>query len=67
MRERIRGSIDEARWIDLQQGCTYTGLGRSTFKAWAKKHGAEVRIGRIVRYDKALLDAAMTETTKVKE
>lgn len=64
MKERIKGTISDARWLDQQQGCIYTGLGRSTFRKWAKECGAEIKIGRIVRYDKEIIDAAMDKATQ---
>lgn len=64
MKERLRGAILDTRWFDLQQGCVYTGLGRNTFREWAKQNGAEIKIGRIVRYDKGVIDAAMDKAVK---
>ena len=64
MNERRRGSITDARWIDLNQGCDYTGLGKATFRKWAEEQGAVIKIGRSVRYDKVIIDAAMDKATK---
>lgn len=64
MNERLRGAITDTRWLDLRQGCTYTGLGRTTFRTWAKENGAEIKIGRIVRYDKGVIDAAMDKAAE---
>ena len=63
MNKRARGSITDTRWFDLEQGCVYTGLGKTTFRTWAKRIGAEIKLGRIVRYDKAIIDAAMDQAT----
>lgn len=63
LNKRIKGSISDTRWFDLEQGCTYTGLGKNTFRNWARQIGAEIKIGRIVRYDKAILDGAMDQAT----
>ena len=59
MNKRVKGSIDDTRWFDLEQGCTYTGLGKTTFRAWAKQIGAEIKLGRIARFDKQIIDQAM--------
>lgn len=67
MNERVRGAIKDTRWLDLQQGCTYTGLGKTTFRSWAKQIGAEIKLGRIARYDKNILDAAMDKATQMQE
>lgn len=64
MNERHRGAIADTRWLDLTQGCVYTGLGKTTFRKWAKEQGAEIKIGRIVRYDKGIIDAAMDKAAK---
>lgn len=64
MNKRIKGSISDTRWFDLEQGCTYTGLGKTTFRSWAKQIGAEIKIGRIVRYDKAIIDKAMDQAAE---
>ena len=63
MNKRNKGPIAETRWFDLEQGCTYTGLGKTSFRAWAKQIGSEIKIGRIVRYDKQIIDKAMDEAT----
>ena len=63
MKKRNKGPINDTRWIDLEQGCTYTGLGKTTFRTWAKQIGAEIKIGRIARYDKQIIDKAMDEAT----
>lgn len=63
MKKRNKGAINDTRWIDLEQGCTYTGLGKTTFRTWAKQIGAEIKIGRIARYDKQIIDKAMDEAT----
>ena len=64
MNKRNKGPIAETRWFDLEQGCTYTGLGKTSFRAWAKQIGAEIKIGRIARFDKLIIDKAMDEATE---
>lgn len=64
MNKRNKGPITETRWFDLEQACTYTGLGKSTFRTWAKQIGAEIKIGRIARFDKLIIDKAMDEATE---
>ena len=63
MNKRNKGPITETRWFDLEQGCTYTGLGKTSFRSWAKQIGSEIKIGRIVRYDKQIINKAMDEAT----
>ena len=49
----------EVRMMDVDQGATYTGRGKTTFKAWANQIGATRRFGRSVRYDRRVIDAAL--------
>lgn len=49
----------EVRMMDVDQGATYTGRGKTAFKAWANQIGATRRFGRSVRYDRRVIDAAL--------
>ena len=58
MRARETGAIRDTRMLDLQQGCIYTGMGRTTFTKWCNEIGAVRRFGNLVRFDKVVIDRA---------
>lgn len=59
MRARETGAIEDTRMMNLQQGCIYTGMGRTTFTKWCNEIGAVRRFGSLVRYDKVVIDRAL--------
>lgn len=44
-----------------KEGCLAYGFGRTKFRQFAASVGAVIHIGRSVRYDKAVIDAALEE------
>lgn len=60
MRKRtVTGNYDGIRMFSIDEGVTYTGLGRSTFRKWTQEIGAVRKIGSRVLYDRAVIDSAL--------
>lgn len=52
--------IRDVRMMTIEQGCDYTGMGKTFFRKWASDIGARVEITkRMTRYDKAVIDTAL--------
>lgn len=49
----------EPRMLTRDQACTYTGMGRTNFTAWAREIGAERKFGKAARFDRTIIDAAL--------
>lgn len=61
MNQRVSFSpIAEKRLVSAQEGADYVSMGTSFFRQWAKEIGAEKRIGRLVRYDRKIIDNAIS-------
>ena len=57
----------EPRMLDVKQGCAYTGRGITSFKKWAEEIGAKRKFGKLLRYDRKVIDEvldAMAEEVK---
>ena len=64
MKERTRTeNMSAVRLFDTHELCTYIGMGRNSAVAFARKCGAEKRIGRRLLFDRAILDKALDEMT----
>jgi len=61
MRARETGDIKDTRMLSLQQGCVYTGMGRTTFTKWCKEIGATRRFAGSIRFDKVVIDRVLDE------
>lgn len=59
MRTRKKTDINFVRLLDAQQGAAYCGMGRDTFRRWAETIGAVRRFGRLIRFDREIIDAAL--------
>ena len=59
MRARETGAIENTRMMNLQQGCIYAGMGRTTFTKWCNEIGATRRFGSLIRFDKVVIDRAL--------
>lgn len=60
MRPRISYSpLSERRLLSLSEATEYTSMGKSKFAQWAMEIGAVRRFGRMVRYDRRVIDAAI--------
>lgn len=59
MNKRTTTTKPEVRLMSVIEGATYTGVGFTFFKTWAKEIGATVNFGRRVLYDKHVIDAAI--------
>lgn len=60
--------LNEKRLFVAPEGAEYTGFGLSFFRKWAAQIGAEKRYGRMVRYDRLIIDAAIDKANaEVKE
>lgn len=66
MRKAIRGPIEEARMLTIEQASSYTGLGRSTCRKWCEEIGAVRKFGNMVRFDKVVIDNALDQMETVK-
>lgn len=51
-----RGDISEARMFTIDQACAYTGMGKSYCRNWCEEIGAVRRFGKMVRYDRIVID-----------
>ena len=58
--------LSEKRLLSAQEGAEYTSMGVNSFKMWAAKIGAVKRYGRMVRYDRLIIDAGI-DATEAKE
>ncbi|WP_288802680.1 polyprenyl synthetase solanesyl diphosphate synthase [uncultured Dialister sp.] len=47
------------RLLNLRELVTYTGLGESKARAWAREIGAARKIGRRTVYDRAIIDKSI--------
>lgn len=58
MKKRVNDfpTIGEKRLLDTDDVCVYLSVGRNVARDFAKKIGAQVKIGRRVLYDKAIID-----------
>lgn len=59
MNKATRGAIAEARMLTIEQACAYTGMGKASLRNWCEQIGATCRFGRMVRYDKTVIDKAL--------
>lgn len=59
MREKTIPFSNEKRLLDATEVCMYLSLGRNRGIEFAKKIGAERRIGRRCLYDKTVIDKAL--------
>lgn len=64
MRKAIRGSIDDARMLTIEQACTYLGMGRCTCRKWCEEIGAIKKLGSLLRVDKLIVDRALEQLEK---
>lgn len=56
-----------ARMLSEVEACSYVGMGRVYFRQWAAEVGARrVFAKRLVRYDKAVIDAALDAMAETK-
>ncbi len=60
--QRITDTEDRRMIVELE-AAAYVGMGRSSFREWAKQIGARRKFGRSVRYDKKVIDAALDAMT----
>lgn len=51
----------EKRLLKETEAQQYTGLGKSKARTWLHEIGADVHIGRAVRYDRVRIDQVITE------
>lgn len=51
----------DVRMLRESEAVSYTAMGRTNFRRWAKEIGAVRHFGRSVRYDRAVIDAALDE------
>lgn len=52
--------VSEKRLVSAQEGADYVSMGTASFRQWAKEIGAEKRLGRLVRYDRRIIDDAVS-------
>lgn len=64
---KVVNDVDNKRLLTELEGAAYAGIGRTTFRAWAKEINARVNFGRTVRYDKAVIDKALDAMTAAAE
>lgn len=65
MRKRTNDSGSGSnRLMSTTEGCTYTGIGRSSFLEWSNAIGATVHIGRRCLHDRNRIDEAINELTE---
>lgn len=62
-----RALIEDKRLLTETEAAGYTGIGRTTFRAWAAEIGARRTFGRAVRYDKHVIDKAIEEMASAEE
>ena len=61
MNQRVSFSpANEKRLVSAQEGADYVSMGLNSFRQWAKEIGAEKRLGRLVRYDRQIIDDAVS-------
>lgn len=53
------GTIEETRMLTIEQAVKYTGRGRNACRDWCNAIGATRHYGRMVRYDKKVIDAEL--------
>ena len=58
-RDTAATSDVEIRLLNIEQGSTYAGMGKTAFREWAVQIGAVRRFGRSVRYDRRVIDRAL--------
>jgi len=46
----------EIRLFDINQAALYIGMGQTKAREYLEKMGAKISFGRIVRYDKRIID-----------
>lgn len=59
MNKATRFSTEDTRMLTVEQAMAYTGRGRNTCRDWCNEIGATRHYGRMVRYDKKIIDAAL--------
>lgn len=55
------------RLLMESEAADYIGLGRTKAREWLKQIGARVTFGRAVRYDREIIDIALSAIQKPKE
>ncbi len=63
----IANAMYAKRLLSVKGLCAYIGMGQTKAEAWAREHGALIRIGRRVLYDRVVIDKAIDENTGDKE
>ena len=51
------------RMMIERDAAEYVGMGRTSFRAWAKEIGAKRNFGKSVRYDRKVIDSALDAMT----
>ena len=59
MANKAERATVEPRMFTVEQGCAYTGRGRTSFKEWCKEIGATRKFGSMIRFDRKVIDAAL--------
>lgn len=49
-------TVGDKRLLDVDDVCVYLSVGRNVARDFTKKIGAQVRIGRRLLYDRAIID-----------
>ena len=52
-------SISDKRMLNVQEGCFYTGRGKTQFRQWMDEIGATRKFGSKVLFDKKVIDQAL--------
>ena len=53
--------IENKRMLDAREGAEYCSMGLHSFRQWAETIGAVRRFGRLVRFDRRVIDNALDE------
>lgn len=54
----------ETRMFDIEQASAYIGKGKTAARVWLKEIGARRSYGRMVRYDRTVIDKVLDQMTE---
>ena len=56
---KVRGTIADKRLLNIDEVCTYIGLGQVRAREYMNEIGAVKKFGRRVLFDKTIIDSAI--------
>lgn len=59
-KQNVTGNIADKRLLNIDEVCTYIGIGQTRARQYMEEIGATRRFGRRVMFDKKVIDSAIS-------